>query len=129
MNPIEFALRRPVTVMVLMAALVAGGGMALWRMKLYFHPGTDMAQAMAETVGYVNRAGLHAPGHRVAVHHALRHRQRARRLPRPAERNQDHRRDPGPGAQPRAGAAALRRRPARRGGAGRPEPPAGLQPL
>ena len=25
-------------------------------MKLYFHPGTDMAQAMAETIGYVNRA-------------------------------------------------------------------------
>src|ERR1700733_15258139 len=25
-------------------------------MKLYFHPGTDMAQAMAETVGYVNRS-------------------------------------------------------------------------
>ena len=25
-------------------------------MKLTFHPGTDMAQALAETVGYVNRA-------------------------------------------------------------------------
>src|SRR3989440_12620720 len=25
-------------------------------MKLYFHPGTDMAQAMAETVNYVNRS-------------------------------------------------------------------------
>src|SRR3954462_2709238 len=25
-------------------------------MKLYFHPGTDMAQALAETVGYVNRS-------------------------------------------------------------------------
>ena len=38
-------------------------GVAL--MKLYFHPGTDMAQAMAETVGYVNRlAGLHAARHR-----------------------------------------------------------------
>src|SRR6202171_6749858 len=25
-------------------------------MKLYFHPGTNMAQAMAETVNYVNRS-------------------------------------------------------------------------
>src|SRR6266542_2831616 len=25
-------------------------------MKLYFHPDTDMAQALAETVGYVNRS-------------------------------------------------------------------------
>ena len=25
-------------------------------MKLYFHPGTDMAQAMAETINYVNRS-------------------------------------------------------------------------
>ncbi|MGA2796753.1 MAG: efflux RND transporter permease subunit [Thermoguttaceae bacterium] len=30
-------------------------------MKLYFHPGTDMAQAMAETVGYVNRARSFMP--------------------------------------------------------------------
>ena len=34
-------------------------GMAL--MKLYFHPGTDMAQAMAETIGYVNRARCFMP--------------------------------------------------------------------
>ena len=34
-------------------------GVAL--MKLYFHPGTDMAQAMAETVGYVNRARAFMP--------------------------------------------------------------------
>jgi multidrug efflux pump subunit AcrB len=34
-------------------------GMAL--MKLYFHPGTDMSQAMAETVGYVNRARAFMP--------------------------------------------------------------------
>ena len=34
-------------------------------MKLQFHPGTDMAQAMAETVAYVNRvARVHAAGHR-----------------------------------------------------------------
>ena len=29
--------------------------------KLHFHPGTDMAQAMAETVGYVNRARAFMP--------------------------------------------------------------------
>jgi len=120
MNPIAFALRRPVTVMVAMVALVAGGGLAFTRMKvdifpplnlpviyvcqpyggldpqqmeglianyyeyhflyiggihhvesknvqgvslmkLYFHPGTDMAQAMGETVGYVNRSRAFMP--------------------------------------------------------------------
>src|SRR3984885_6218404 len=120
MNPIEYALRRPITMMVAMVALVAGGWLALSRMrvdifpsldlpvvyvaqpyggldpsqmeglianyfeyhfsyingiphvesknvqgaslmKLYFHPGTDMAQAMAETVGYVNRARAFMP--------------------------------------------------------------------
>src|ERR1700748_2092407 len=30
-------------------------------MKLIFHEGTDMAQAMAETVGYVNRARAFMP--------------------------------------------------------------------
>jgi multidrug efflux pump subunit AcrB len=30
-------------------------------MKLFFHPGTDMAQALAETVGYVNRARAFMP--------------------------------------------------------------------
>jgi len=34
-------------------------GMSL--MKLHFHPGTDMAQAMAETVGYVNRSRAFMP--------------------------------------------------------------------
>ena len=34
-------------------------GVAL--IKLQFHPGTDMAQAMAETVGYVNRARAFMP--------------------------------------------------------------------
>lgn len=34
-------------------------GMAL--MRLYFHPGTNMAQAMAETVSYVNRARAFMP--------------------------------------------------------------------
>src|ERR1700730_9445142 len=30
-------------------------------MKLYFHPGTNMAQAMAETVNYVNRSQSFMP--------------------------------------------------------------------
>ena len=34
-------------------------GVAL--MKLVFHPGTDMAQAMAETIGYVNRSRAFMP--------------------------------------------------------------------
>src|SRR5882724_8636136 len=34
-------------------------GMSL--MKLYFHPDTDMAQAMGETVGYVNRSRAFMP--------------------------------------------------------------------
>src|SRR6202162_4206283 len=120
MNPIRFALRHPVTVLVAMIALVGAGGLALSRMKvdifpalnlpvvyvcqpyggmdpqqmegliayyyeyhflyingihhveskniqgmslmkLYFQPGTDMAQAMAETVGYVNRSRAFMP--------------------------------------------------------------------
>jgi len=120
MNPIEFALRRPITVMVVMVALVGAGWLAVSRMKvdifpalnlpvvyvcqpyggmdpqqmeglianfyeyhflyingihhvesknvqgvslmkLFFHPGTDMAQAMAETVGYVNRSRAFMP--------------------------------------------------------------------
>jgi multidrug efflux pump subunit AcrB len=120
MNPIVFALRHPITVMVGIAALVVSSGLAVTRMKvdifpalnlpvvyvaqpyggmdpgqmeglltnyyeyhflyisgihhvesrniqgaalmkLYFHPGTDMAQAMAETIGYVNRARAFMP--------------------------------------------------------------------
>ncbi len=120
MNPISLALRRPITVMVLIAGVVFAGVVAYTRMKvdifpalnlpvvyvaqpyggmdpqqmegliayyyeyhflyiggihhveskntqgvslmkLYFHPGTDMAQAMAETVGYVNRARAFMP--------------------------------------------------------------------
>src|ERR1700759_1539839 len=30
-------------------------------MKLYFHPGTNMAQAMAETINYVNRSQAFMP--------------------------------------------------------------------
>ena len=120
MNPITFALRRPITIMVLMIGLAAAGLLAINRMKvdvfpsldlpviyvcqpyggmdpqqmegfianyyeyhflyiggihhvesrnaqgvslmkLYFHPGTDMAQAMAETVAYVNRSRAFMP--------------------------------------------------------------------
>jgi multidrug efflux pump subunit AcrB len=120
MNPITFALRRPVTVVVALAAMLGAGALALARMKvdifpalnlpvvyvcqpyggmdpqqmegliayyyeyhflyvggihhvesknvqgvslmkLFFHPGTDMAQAMAETVGYVNRSRAFMP--------------------------------------------------------------------
>ncbi len=34
-------------------------GMAL--IKIYFHPGTDMAQALSETIGYVNRSRAFMP--------------------------------------------------------------------
>src|SRR5271167_3729671 len=120
MNPIVFALRHPISVMVAMAGIVVGSVLAVSRMKidifpvlnlpvlyvaqpyggmdpaqmeglltnyyeyhflyisgihhveskniqgaalmkLYFHPGTDMSQAMAETVGYVNRARAFMP--------------------------------------------------------------------
>src|SRR5689334_22310025 len=120
MNPIIFALRHPITVMVMMAGIVAGSGLAVGRMKidifpqlnlpvvyvcqpyggmdpaqmeglltnyyeyhflyisgihhvesknvqgvammkLFFHPGTDMAQAMAETIQYVNRSRAFMP--------------------------------------------------------------------
>jgi multidrug efflux pump subunit AcrB len=115
MNPIVFALRRPVTVIMLVLALAVGGGYSIVRMqkdifpslnqpilyvihnyggmdpkqieglitnqyelffqyvnnlehvesrsiqsmvmlKLYFQPGTDMAEATAQTVAYSNRA-------------------------------------------------------------------------
>src|SRR5271165_2650439 len=120
LNPIVFALRHPITVMVGIAAVVVGSALALLRMKidifpqlnlpvvyvaqpyggldpaqmeglitnyyeyhflyisgihhvesknaqgialmkLYFHPDTNMAQAMAETVQYVNRARAFMP--------------------------------------------------------------------
>ena len=120
MNPIVFAMRRPMTVMVLVVALALASGLAVYRMsidifpnlnlpvvyvcqpyggmdpaqmeglltnyyeyhflyingihhvesrniqgmalmKLFFHPGTDMAQAMAETIGYVTRSRAFMP--------------------------------------------------------------------
>src|SRR6478672_8282464 len=125
MNPIIFALRHPVTVLVAIIAMVGGSVLAVQRMKidifpelnlpviyvaqpyggmdpaqmeglltnyyeyhflyisgihhveskniqgvalmrLYFHPGTDMAQAMAETVNYVNRSRAFMPPGTVA---------------------------------------------------------------
>src|SRR5581483_12225851 len=115
MNPIVFALRHPITVVVALAGVLLTSGLAFTRMKidifpnlnlpviyvvqpyggmdpgqmaglltfhyenhflyingihhveskniqgfaqmkLFFHPGTDMVQAMAETVAFVNRA-------------------------------------------------------------------------
>jgi multidrug efflux pump subunit AcrB len=120
MNLIASALRRPLTVIVLILGVVLGAGMAIYRMprdifptlgiptiyvaqpyggmdpaqmegyltyyyeyhflyltgiehvesksiqgaallKLQFHPGTDMSQAMSETVAYVNRARAFMP--------------------------------------------------------------------
>ncbi len=120
MNPIVFAMRRPLTVMVLVASLALGSVLAVSRMpidifpnlnlpviyvaqpyggmdpaqmeglltnyyeyhflyitgihhveskniqgvalmKLFFHPGTDMAQAMGETIGYVTRSRAFMP--------------------------------------------------------------------
>src|ERR1043165_4985829 len=125
MNPIVFALRHPVSVMVAMLAIAGGSWLAVSRMridifpelnlpviyvaqpyggmdpaqmeglitnyyeyhflyisgihhvesrnvqgvalmKLYFHPGTDMAQAMAETINYVNRSRAFMPPGTVA---------------------------------------------------------------
>src|SRR5437016_4454096 len=120
MNPIRFAMRHPVTVMVAIVGVVLGAVLAVFRMpadifpdlntpviyvaqpyggmdpqqmegfltnyyeyhflyitgidhveskniqgvalmKLFFHPGTNMAGAMAETVAYVNRARSFMP--------------------------------------------------------------------
>src|SRR5437016_5830200 len=125
MNPIVFALRHPITVMVAILALVGGSILAVQRMRidvfpelnlpviyvaqpyggmdpaqmeglltnyyeyhflyiagihhveskniqgvalmrLYFHPGTDMAQAMAETINYINRSRAFMPPGTVA---------------------------------------------------------------
>src|SRR5438105_5377072 len=125
MNLVSFALRRPVSVLVVVLAVVLAGGLALQRMardifpdlgvpvlyvaqpyggmdpaqmegflvnyyeyhflyingiehvesksiqgvgliKLQFHPGTNMAQAMAETVSYVNRSRAFMPPNTVS---------------------------------------------------------------
>src|SRR6187455_2829220 len=56
-------------------------------LKLTFHPGTDMSEALAQTVGYVNRARVHAARHRRSVHHAFRCRHSASRVSRLQERH------------------------------------------
>ena len=111
-------------------------GVAL--MKLFFHPGTDMAQAMAETVGYVNRARAFMPPGTVPpfimrfdtgsvpVGYLVL-----------SSKTQEHRRNPGPGPvqgpadvrQPagRVGAAAVRRQPAHHRRQRRSRPPARIQ--
>src|SRR5262245_15504763 len=120
MNPVVFAMRHPITVMVAIVGILVGSVLAVSRMKvdifpslnlpviyvcqpyggmdpaqmeglltyyyeyhflyingidhvesknvqgvalmkLYFHPGTDMAQAMAETITYVNRSRAFMP--------------------------------------------------------------------
>jgi multidrug efflux pump subunit AcrB len=120
MNPTTVAMRRPLTLMVLLTSVILAAGFALWNMpvdifpdlkvpviyvaqpyggmdpgqmeayltyyfeyhflyitgihhveskniqgvalmKLFFHPGTNMAQAMAETVAYVNRSRSFMP--------------------------------------------------------------------
>ena len=132
MNPIIFALKHPITIIVMLAGLLVGSILAFTRMKidifpnldqpviyvvqpyggmdpaqmeglltfhfenhflyisgihhieskniqgfaqmkLYFHVGTDMVQAMAKTVAQVNRSALvPAARHRAAVCGALR---------------------------------------------------------
>ena len=39
--------------------------------KLVFHPGTDMSQALAQTIRYVDHARLHALRDNASLHHAL----------------------------------------------------------
>ena len=109
-------------------------------MKLYFHPGTDMAQVMAETIAYVNRSRSFMPpgtvppdvvrfdtgsvpvGYLVLTSEA-----------------QHDRRNPGPGSVSssadfcqlarRIRAAAVRRQPADTGRAGRPRSPPLIPPV
>ena len=98
-------------------------GMAL--MKLFFHPGTNMAQAMAETIGYVTRSRAFMPPGTVSPFIT---RFDAGSVPVGylvlSSETKTHRRDPGPGPlqgpadvrQPagRLGPAAVRRQPAAR---------------
>ena len=92
-------------------------------MKLVFHEGTNMSQAMSETVGYVNRARvIHAARNGAAVHHALRRGQRRGGPAGLCQRGAHAGRDAGFRIEPRAPAvrnaarrfrsAALRRQPA-----------------
>ena len=70
-------------------------------LKLTFHAGTDMAEALAQTIGYVNRArAFMPPGHGRPVHHALRRRHRAGRLSGVLQRQPQPGRDSGSRAEP-----------------------------
>src|SRR3984957_4392845 len=42
MSPLTFALRRPITVMVALAGLLVGSGLALWRMKIDIFPNLNL---------------------------------------------------------------------------------------
>ena len=42
MSPLTFALRRPITVMVALAGLIVGSGLALWRMKIDIFPDLNL---------------------------------------------------------------------------------------
>ena len=107
-------------------------------MKLYFHPGTDMAQAMAETIDYVNRSRAFMPPGTVSpfVMRFDTGSVPVGYLVLSSETEVD-RRDSGPGAvqgpadvrQPagRLGAAAVRRQPAHRRRPRRSRPAAVLQ--
>ena len=109
-------------------------------MKLFFHPGTDMAQAMAETIGYVNRSRAFMPPGTVPpfVMRFDTGSVPVGYLVLSSETKTD-RRDPGPGPvqgpadvrQPprRVGPAAVRRQPADRRRPRRPRPAARLQRL
>src|SRR4051812_36519340 len=67
--------------------------------KLQFHPGTNMAQATAETISYVDRArAFHAHGNRAAFRDAVRRWQRAGRRPRLLQQDENSRRASGRGA-------------------------------
>ena len=81
-------------------------------LKLTFHAGTDMAEALAQTIGYVEpRARVHAARHRRSVHHAVRRGHRAGRLSHVFEPQPQPRRDSGSRAQPRPPAVRDARRP------------------
>jgi hypothetical protein len=63
--------------------------------KLFFHPETDMSQALAQVVSYVERS-------RAFMRRSLRRRERAGGTARLFERDTDLERDPGSGAVPGA---------------------------
>src|SRR3984957_3072610 len=44
MNPIHFALRHPITMMMVVVALIGGGGLAIYRMRVDIFPPFDLPQ-------------------------------------------------------------------------------------